>query len=86
MPDYLVGQLARILHQGSRLYKVLGSDPCSPGLGEFERVDVESVGSTATGDVVPRERFSYWCFDLLFLICSSMTSGAWQSYLRLNTS
>ncbi|KAG9312399.1 guanine nucleotide exchange factor in Golgi transport N-terminal-domain-containing protein [Chiua virens] len=42
---------------------------------EFEKVDLESVGSTAPGEVVPRERFSYWCFDLLFLICSNVTNG-----------
>ena len=28
------------------------------------------LGSTDLGAPVPRERFSYWCFDLLFLICS----------------
>jgi hypothetical protein len=28
------------------------------------------LGSTDSGAVVPREQFSYWCFDLLFLICS----------------
>lgn len=90
MPDYLVGQLAKILHQGSQLYKFPFHTPRSgsPGLGdwsnvdssrnsreEFEKMDLESVGSTATGEVVPRERFSYWCFDLLFLICSNVTSG-----------
>jgi len=91
VPDYLVGQLAKILHQGSQLYKFPFHTPrsSSPGLGdwsnvgssrnsreEFEKLDLESVGSTATEEVVPRERFSYWCFDLLFLICSNVTSGA----------
>lgn len=90
VPDYLVGQLAKILHQGSQLYKFPFHTPRSgsPGLGnwsnvgssrssreEFEKMDLESVGSTATGEVIPRERFSYWCFDLLFLICSNVTSG-----------
>ncbi|KAG8975493.1 hypothetical protein FRC05_005562 [Tulasnella sp. 425] len=29
-------------------------------------------GGTSTGKLLPRERFSYWCFDLLFLICSDV--------------
>lgn len=33
------------------------------------------MGTTRTGKVVPRERFSYWCFDLLFLICSDVAKG-----------
>ena len=90
IPDYLVCQLAKILHQGSQLYKFpFTPRSSSPGLGdwsnvgsshnsreEFEKLDLESAGSTATEEVVPRERFSYWCFDLLFLICSDVTSGA----------
>lgn len=31
-----------------------------------------NVGTTRSGKLVPRERFSYWCFDLLFLICSDV--------------
>ena len=33
------------------------------------------LGSTDFGNMVPRERFSFWCFDLLFLICSDVTKG-----------
>lgn len=32
-------------------------------------------GTTRSGKLVPRERFSYWCFDLLFLICSDVAKG-----------
>ena len=32
-------------------------------------------GTTENGKPAPRERFSYWCFDLLFLICSDTTKG-----------
>lgn len=32
-------------------------------------------GGTSTGKLLPRERFSYWCFDLLFLICSDVVKG-----------
>lgn len=33
------------------------------------------LGTTENGKSAPRERFSYWCFDLLFLICSDTTKG-----------
>ncbi|OCH93573.1 hypothetical protein OBBRIDRAFT_885401 [Obba rivulosa] len=36
---------------------------------KFGQTDV-SMGTTETGRFLPRERFAYWCFDLLFLICS----------------
>ena len=38
-------------------------------------VEVE-IGTTRAGKLVPRERFSYWCFDLLLLICSDVAKGA----------
>lgn len=33
------------------------------------------VGTTTTGNPLPRERFSYWCFDLLIQFCSGSTAG-----------
>ncbi|KAF8340513.1 uncharacterized protein EI90DRAFT_3279123 [Cantharellus anzutake] len=30
-------------------------------------------GTTAQANLLPRERFNYWCFDLLFLACSAST-------------
>ncbi|EMD41098.1 hypothetical protein CERSUDRAFT_111675 [Gelatoporia subvermispora B] len=38
-------------------------------LDKFGETDV-GLGTTETGRFLPRERFAYWCFDLLFLICS----------------
>jgi hypothetical protein len=89
IPDPLVGQLAKVLHQGSRLYEVdLDSAPHSPGSSsgsrEFEKIDMDGQydnGSTKSGALLPRERFSYWCFDLLFLICSDTTKGGVTSLL-----
>jgi len=44
-----------------------------------EKVELDirysELSSTRTGKLVPRERYSYWCFDLLFLICSRVTQG-----------
>ncbi|KAF7333497.1 Protein MON2 [Mycena venus] len=91
VPDALVGQFARVLQQGSRLYESeLGSNPHSPvsssGSREFEKIEMDGQyenGSTQSGALVPRERFSYWCFDLLFLICSNTTKDQEPSRRRL---
>ncbi|PPQ71802.1 hypothetical protein CVT26_007726 [Gymnopilus dilepis] len=46
-------------------------------------LDLDYQGSTDFGHLVPRERFSYWCFDLLFLICSDVTRDQEESRRRL---
>lgn len=85
VPDYLVSQLAQILHRGSVLYES-DLEPISTSTSptkaqnsvKVEKVDLDQqydLGSTEFGSLVPRERFSYWCFDLLFLICSNTTHG-----------
>lgn len=33
------------------------------------------VGTTTTGRQLPRENFTYWCFELLFLVCSDAFTG-----------
>ncbi|KAJ4490805.1 hypothetical protein J3R30DRAFT_3752338 [Lentinula aciculospora] len=80
IPDSIFTQLAKVLAQGSWLY-----DPSlTPGPeGDVGRESSEYIhvhadqhyshGSTDPGHSLPRERFSYWCFDLLFLICSNTT-------------
>ncbi|TFK71822.1 hypothetical protein BDN72DRAFT_409999 [Pluteus cervinus] len=98
VPDSLVAHLGKILQQGSGLYESLefsASDrnkrplehsPTSSGGSSFERVDYENyheIGSTEGISLVPRERFSYWCFDLLFLICSDITTEQEPSRKRL---
>ncbi|KAI0656026.1 hypothetical protein C8Q70DRAFT_922126 [Cubamyces menziesii] len=42
-----------------------------------------SMGTTATGRFMPRERFAYWCFDLLFLICSDTSKDQIPSRKRI---
>ena len=77
VPDYLISQLAGVLHNASRLLEYDEDGPSKrsrppefvPGLG------VDVVGSTSTGVVFPRERFAYWCLDLLFMICASRDDG-----------
>lgn len=78
VPDYLITQLAKVLQQGSQLllhelddeYPPTPSSPTKPNAKDSER-----MGSTALVRGVTRERFSYWCLDLLFLICSDTSKG-----------
>ncbi|KAF9033039.1 hypothetical protein BDZ89DRAFT_1036881 [Hymenopellis radicata] len=92
LPDILVAQLAKILQRGSRLYESEGRGLSRSGspVGslrnsqDYVKVDVSvGHGSTDSGLLLPRERFSYWCFDLLFLICSDTTKDQEQSRKRL---
>ncbi|KAI9435094.1 hypothetical protein H4582DRAFT_1817945 [Lactarius indigo] len=79
VPDYLITQLAKILQRGSQLLQDGSSEeylspPTSAthpdvSLGG-KAADGEEVGSTVPLLAVSRERFSYWCLDLLFFICS----------------
>jgi hypothetical protein len=87
VPDYLITQLAKILQQGSQLLLNESDDdeyPPTPSSltkpdGKLavrsDKADSERMGSTAPARGVSRERFSYWCLDLLFLICSDTSKG-----------
>jgi hypothetical protein len=78
VPDHIVSQLGKMLQKGSKVYED-GVSSLSSSEGSFEKLDMErTYGSTDLGTLVPRERFSYWCFDLLFLICSDTTKGMSQ--------
>jgi hypothetical protein len=86
VPDYLITQLAKILQQGSQLLQDESSDeyPTTPTSATHLEVlspalsgkaESEEVGSTVPLLAVSRERFSYWCLDLLFFICSDTAKG-----------
>lgn len=90
VPDYVVAELAKMLQRASQLHEsddepvtpppprpqqvngVKGKHPAAPGATSIPR---DVVGSTVPGKLLPRERFSYWCFDLLFLLCSNVAKG-----------
>ncbi|KAH8111570.1 hypothetical protein DFH11DRAFT_1791651 [Phellopilus nigrolimitatus] len=79
VPDHVVVQLAKVLYQGSQLYtseeesldEVLTTSHSTSESTASTKV-VDYVGSTTSLTTLPRERFSYWCLDLLFLICSDL--------------
>src|SRR5579863_1854405 len=87
VPDYLIIQLAKVLQHGSQLLQHEQDDdwpptPMSPPPSNTKpaarkgKADAEMVvGSTVPVREVLRERFSYWCLDLLFLICSDTSKG-----------
>jgi hypothetical protein len=82
VPDYRITQLAKVLQQGSQLLLNESDDdeypptptsltiPDAKPAARGDKADGERMGSTAPTRGVSRERFSYWCLDLLFLICS----------------
>lgn len=91
VPDYVVTELAKVLQRASQLHES-DDDPPTPPPARAQHVNGvngkhaapvgatsiprEIVGSTVPGKLLPRERFSYWCFDLLFLLCSNIAKGA----------
>jgi len=58
------------------------SSTSAGALSKVAVVDIDTqysdLGSSDHGSLLPRERFSYWCFDLLFLICSDVTRGGFR--------
>jgi protein MON2 len=86
VPDYLVTRLAKVLQQGSQLLLNESDDEYPPTPSSLtkpdtkyatwgDKADSERMSSTAPVRGVSRERFSYWCLDLLFLICSDTSKG-----------
>lgn len=89
IPDHLVGQLGTILQHGSRIYEADAgwTTPAStsPTTAEFQKVTAtgQDLGRTESGALTVRERFSYWCLELLFLICSNVTEENAKERRRL---
>jgi len=87
LPDSLVSQLGKTLRQGSKLRapspggsgnSIPFSSPIVNGHSGATLTSKDSSDKENTidsGSLVPRERFSFWCLDLLFLICSDTAKG-----------
>lgn len=94
VPDDVVVELAKTLRRASRVLITDEDDdekhadeehPVSgPNRGQHLNAKVANgiAGTTAVRRLAPRERFSYWCFDLLFLICSDTAKGTAALRLR----
>ncbi|KAH9018228.1 hypothetical protein EDB83DRAFT_2528502 [Lactarius deliciosus] len=84
VPDYLITQLAKILQQGSQLLQDgSGEEYSPPDMPLGGKADGEEVGSIVPLLAVSRERFSYWCLDLLFFICSDTAKDNEASRRRI---
>ena len=81
VPEYLITQLAKVFTQGSQVLQYEQDHGHSPTSGSppqpntrftarSSEADTTVVGSTAPIREVSRERFSPWCLNLLFLVCS----------------
>lgn len=95
VPDYIISQLAKVLQQGSCIREApeyRPPSPTSPGHkspnSSYDLEKIESFGdvkpgegTTEPGRFLPRERFAYWCFDLLFLVCSDTAKGTNSFYV-----
>lgn len=69
--DSVIKTLGILLEKGSSVVAVntsIPTPPLSPTRSREFLFDANVHGTTADGTLVPRERFSYWCFDLLFAI------------------
>lgn len=76
MPDELIRQLAKALQLGSRLYRLDLPEPSANSNVEArfsldfdEQVKGEMFGTTVEIAENRKERFAYWCLDMLFLVC-----------------
>ncbi|KAF8579144.1 hypothetical protein K439DRAFT_1394877 [Ramaria rubella] len=78
IPDRLVVGLAKSLGRASSITDDIRSsshdlDYRNEGVNpHMVEGNGHAQGTTQQSSLVPRERFSYWCFDLLFLICSDV--------------
>lgn len=80
VPDALLVQLANVLQQGSQLFEHAQYDHTSSSQhGGLLNGNGYAYGSTSQASLLPRERFSYWCLDLLFLVCSDSEKGWYKS-------
>ena len=89
VPDQVIIQLAKVLLSGSMVHVTEDSSsheyhatPRSASTSDRSAspTAVEYAGFTVCLPITSRERFSYWCLDLLFLICSDKIKGA--SFVR----
>jgi hypothetical protein len=79
IPDHLIMGLAKCLERASLITNdsqhVYRDSRFHARDGDRLEGTGHVNGTTHHPSLVPRERFSYWCLDLLFLICSDVAKG-----------
>jgi len=88
LSDSVIKTLGILLAKGSAIVSpesLIPTPPLSPIRSREHLFDAELHGTTVDGSVLPRERFSYWCFDLLFTITRrrDVTGDEEKAYRRL---
>ncbi|BGO96049.1 hypothetical protein NBRC10512_005991 [Rhodotorula toruloides] len=93
VPENLVRRLAKALQLASRLYRLDLPDPFPDShveprfsLDFDEQVKGEMFGTTVEIVENRKERFAYWCLDMLFLVCDGHKASdpAWQRLAALS--
>ena len=72
IPDRLIVGLAKCMERASLITEDTGLR-----FHDFDshQGNGHAQGTTKQSLLVPRERFAYWCLDLLFLVCSNVPRG-----------
>jgi hypothetical protein len=87
IPDDAIIALARSLSSASDLHEPRHEEPPkavrTPRPDGNLRSPTLATGSTADEIDLPRERFSYWCLDLLFFMCAGRAESAFFQLLIL---
>lgn len=76
VPDRLIYGFGKCLERASTITidERLTAEDVDPGSSEGHLHNGYANGTAHQPPLVPRERFSYWCFDLLCLICSDLAN------------
>ncbi|KAG8801542.1 hypothetical protein FRC17_006613 [Serendipita sp. 399] len=70
IPDDIIVGFGQVLQEASKIHDAAPDTPPATSDGNSSFLHVSVIATTVSTNILPRERFSYWCFDLLFLLCS----------------
>lgn len=78
IPDDVISGFGKTLERAS-MVRAEEEDAEDAPAEDSKNVNGHAEGRSRQPPIVPRERFSYWCLDLLFLICSDVAKGIFNS-------
>lgn len=74
IPDNAISSFGKVLERASMISAEENVEE-TDNLEDPKDANGHAEGRSRQPPIVPRERFSYWCLDLLFLICSDVAKG-----------